>query len=213
MTSYDARTQYERHALERDQLEADPVAQLDRWIADAAAAAVHEPHAMVLATVGEEGRPHARVVLCRGAGADGLRFFSNYESAKGRQLAARPWASALFFWPALERQVRVEGAIERLSREDSAAYFASRPRESQLGAWASPQSEPLPDRQALLDRLAEVTARFDGQDVPLPPFWGGYRLVPDRFEFWQGRTSRLHDRFCYQRQLSAGQYAITRLAP
>ncbi len=211
MTSYDARTQYERHALERDQLDADPVLQLDRWIADAAAAAVHEPHAMVLATVGVDGRPHARVVLCRGAGADGLRFYSNYESAKGRQLAARAWASALFFWPALERQVRVEGAIEKLSSEDSAAYFASRPRESQLGAWASPQSEPLPDRQTLLDRLAEVTARFDGRDVPLPPFWGGYRLLPDRFEFWQGRTSRLHDRFCYQ--LTAGQYAITRLAP
>jgi pyridoxamine 5'-phosphate oxidase len=166
---------------------------------------------MTLGTVDAEGVPDSRIVLVRAADARGFTFFTNYESAKSRQLEARPVASAVFSWLDLHRQVRVRGTVERVTASESDEYFATRPRGSQIGAWASPQSEPIADR-AELDRLvAEVTARFDGVDVPRPPHWGGWLLVPSEIEFWQGRPSRLHDRLRYHR--SAAAWHVTRLAP
>ena len=218
-TNYSQRTNYEHGSLELADLDPDPVKQLDQWVAFATAQEVPEPVAMVLSTVAPNGGPRSRVVLCRGVGHDGIRFFTNYDSAKGHELDAHPLASALFFWPTLERQVRIEGAVERLPAEDSAAYFASRPRQSQIGAWASPQSQVLPDRETLIARVDETTHRFAEQAVPLPPFWGGYRLIPSLFEFWQGRVSRLHDRFRYTRASAdaetgaTARYVIERLAP
>jgi pyridoxamine 5'-phosphate oxidase len=168
---------------------------------------------MTLATVGDDGRPSARIVLLRAADARGLTFYTNYASRKGRELDARPDAALLFFWPQLERQVRVEGRVGRGDADDADAYFAERPRASQVGAWASPQSEPIPDRAWLERAFEEQQHRFGaaGAAVPRPPHWGGYTLAPDLFEFWQGRASRLHDRIVYRRAGDA--WTIGRLAP
>ncbi len=189
----------------------DPFQLLTRWIADAAAGEDPEPNAMVLATVDAKGTPTARVVLLKGFDERGLAFYTNLESRKGRAAAEDSRASIVFFWQPLHRQVRVEGHLVRVSDEESDAYFATRPRDSQLGAWASPQSEVLTDRAQLEAALAEVTTRFGTGPIPRPPFWGGLRLVPESFEFWQGRTNRLHDRLAYAG--AAGAWTRTRLAP
>ena len=205
------RVDYKRAALSERDAASDPFELFTRWFDEAVAAAIPEPNAMTLATVDAAGRPAARIVLMKGVDARGLVFHTNYDSRKGRDLAANPRAVLLFFWVELERQVRIDGTAERVSAEDSDAYFAARPRGSQISAWASPQSAPVADRAWLEARFAECEARFASGAVPRPPNWGGVRVVPDRFEFWQGRTSRLHDRLVWSRQ--GDRWTIERLAP
>lgn len=190
----------------------DPLQLFAAWYRDAERSGLFLPEAMALSTATPGGRPSSRMVLLKGHGPGGFDFFTNYESRKAEELEANPRAALLFHWGILERQVRVEGSTERLSREASAAYFRSRPRGSRIGAWASRQSRPLPDRRELEDRVREAEARHPGDDVPLPPFWGGYRIVPDRMEFWQGRASRLHDRWEWRRG-DDGAWSVARLYP
>lgn len=212
MTSLgDIRLAYARAALEATDLAPDPVAQFQRWFADAERAQLPEPNAMTLATADAAGRPSARVVLLKDIDAHGLVFFTDYRSAKARDLGANPRAALVFLWKELERQVRVAGTVQRVPRAESEAYFRTRPRGSRLGAWASQQSAVLADRVALEREVARIDAQFPGDDIPLPPHWGGYRVVPDEYEFWQGRESRLHDRFRYTR--AGEQWAIERLSP
>jgi pyridoxamine 5'-phosphate oxidase len=198
--------------LTEDHLLPDPIALVQRWFADAQADGVEQHDAMTLATATPDGRPSARVVLLKGIDARGFAFFTNYESRKGRELDANPQAALVLLWTALQRQVRVVGRIERLSAEESDAYFATRPRGSQLGAWASEQSQPLPDRAELEARWAALDERWSGTAVPRPPHWGGYRVVPEEIEVWQGRANRLHDRFAYVRAPEGG-WTWTRLQP
>ena len=207
------RAEYQRAALDERDVDRDPLRQFACWFDEAVAAQLPEPNAMTLATVGDGGRPAARIVLLKGADARGFVFFTNYDSRKGRELARDPRAALLLFWVELERQVRIEGVTERVSAAESDAYFASRPRLSRFGAWASPQSATIDGRAILEERFAQVAARYadESAPVPRPPNWGGYRLVPDLFEFWQGRRSRLHDRILYRR--AADAWAIERLAP
>jgi pyridoxamine 5'-phosphate oxidase len=199
-------------ALTEADLLPDPVALLERWYAEACAAAVPQADAMTLATATADGRPSARIVLLKGLDARGLTFFTNEHSRKGRELAANPWAALVLLWAPLERQVRVTGAVARLGAEESDAYFATRPRGSQLGAWASEQSRPLPRREELDARWAALEVRYAGQDVPRPPHWGGFRVEPAEIEFWQGRADRMHDRFLYARAAGGG-WERTRLQP
>ena len=194
---------------ERD-LDPDPLRQFERWFEDARRAALPMPEAMALATAGAEGRPSVRMVLLKGADERGFAFHTNYESRKGVELAANPHAALLFHWQALERQVRIEGVVDRITVDESEAYFRTRPVGSRLAAWASPQSRPLGDRAELERLYAEAQERF-GEDVPLPPTWGGLRLVPDAYEFWQHGDDRLHDRVRYERD--GGGWSLTRLAP
>jgi len=207
----DTRIQYETAGLELPELASDPMQQWHVWHSEAFEAGGVEPNAMVLSTVDLHGMPDARLVLIRDADRFGFTFFTNYESIKSHQLGARPVASATFAWLDQHRQVRVRGSVERVSDQESDEYFASRPRQSQVGAWASPQSEVLKDRQELIELFDEHEKRFAGEAVPRPAHWGGWRLVPDEWEFWQGRPSRLHDRFRY-RPID-GRWHIDRLAP
>jgi pyridoxamine 5'-phosphate oxidase len=199
-------------AVRKSDLDPDPITQFGRWFEQVLTAGLPEPNAMVLATADAQGFPSARVVLLKAYDSDGFVFFTNYESQKGRELKANPNAALVFFWPTLERQVRITGRTTRTSREESEHYFQSRPVGSQVGAWASHQSQVLSRREELDDRVEELTRQFQGQTVPLPPYWGGYRLRPVTIEFWQARVSRLHDRFRYRRQAD-GTWMIERLAP
>lgn len=234
MAIADLRREYRLAQLDRSDLLDDPLAQFHRWFAEAGHArggrlrrfgvslykafyelftgSSFEVNAMVLATADANARPSARTVLLKGADARGFVFFTNYESRKGRELATNPHAALVFYWPDVERQVCVAGTVTKLPAEESAAYFQSRPRGSRIGAWASAQSEALPNRAALEAKWRETEARFPGDSIPLPPFWGGYVLAPSRIEFWQGRPSRLHDRFCYARQAD-GTWKLERLSP
>ncbi|WP_285962347.1 pyridoxamine 5'-phosphate oxidase [Pseudomonas tohonis] len=212
-TLADMRRDYTRDGLSEAQAPEEPFALFQQWFGEAVKTEQLpvEPNAMTLATVDADGRPHCRVLLLKGLDARGFTFFSNYESAKGEQLAARPFAAMTFFWPSLERQVRIEGRVERVTPEESDAYFQVRPLGSRIGAWASPQSRVIADRAELEQLLAETERRFLNLAPTCPPHWGGYRLLPERVEFWQGRPSRLHDRLNYR--LVDGRWMFERLAP
>jgi pyridoxamine 5'-phosphate oxidase len=204
------RRDYSSKELSKSSVDADPFVQFGIWLDEAIASEIIDANAMTLATVGEHGRPSSRVVLLKGFDSRGFVFFTNYESRKARDLDVNPFASLSFFWPQIERQLMISGLAERTTREESENYFKTRPFESQLGAWASRQSSEISSRAVLEKELREVRSRF-GDTVPLPEFWGGYRIVPDRFEFWQGRASRLHDRICYKDV--DGEWKVVRLSP
>ncbi|MEN9272737.1 MAG: pyridoxamine 5'-phosphate oxidase [Gloeomargarita sp. DG02_4_bins_56] len=206
----DLRLNYTQNALLT--ADPDPWVQFQQWFAEACAAPIREPNAMTLATVDAQGHPDARIVLLKGFDPQGLQFFTNMNSAKGRELAQQPQAALVFWWEPLERQVRFRGEVTPLPPELSDAYFRQRPRDSQLGAWASPQSQVIPNREVLEQRFAQLAQEYAEREIPRPPHWGGYRLAPHTIEFWQGRPSRLHDRICYHRQ-PAGTWRQTRLAP
>jgi len=209
---HDLRIDYSRGTLTESEVLPDPISQFERWFDEAGAAGIPEANAMTLATVDPSGRPSARVVLLKDVDPRGFAFFTNYDSRKGREIAANPRASLCFYWQPLERQVRVEGMVEKTSRKENEAYFRTRPLEAQIGAWVSRQSEVIASRDELEKRQAEVAARFAGMPVPLPDFWGGYRVVPQSVEFWQGRPGRLHDRLRYERS-ATGAWVIRRLSP
>ena len=207
------RVQYETAGIDVADVDLDPIVQWHRWHDDALQGGVAEPNAMTVATLGSDGVPDARIVLVREATARGLVFYTNYGSTKSRQLEASPVAAGVFSWLDLHRQVRLRARVERVSDAESDAYFASRPRASQLGAWASPQSEEIADRSALESLVIGYDEEFVDSDVPRPPHWGGWRLVPLEWEFWQGRPSRLHDRLRYRLDATTGRWTISRLAP
>jgi len=210
------RREYGDHGLDTPDLAPDPMEMFRRWLDAAVGAGLHEPNAMVVATVSPDGRPSARLVLLKDLDDRGFVFFTNYESRKGREIDAHPAVSLLFPWHDLQRQVRVEGTATRVSREESEAYFTGRPRESQLGAWASPQSRVVASRAALDERYGGVLAQFaDLDDVPVPPHWGGFRVAPEEVEFWQGRKGRMHDRLVYRRAEPDphAPWTVQRLAP
>jgi len=206
----DLRKSYERAELSEDASHPDPLGQFEQWLNEAIAGELPEPNAMTLATVSSDLRPSTRVVLIKGYDARGIVWYTNYDSRKGRELAGNPQAALQFHWVELERVVRIEGRVEKVSAQDSDTYFHSRPLDSRIGAWASPQSEVIAGRSVLVANAAKFGAQFLLQP-PRPPHWGGYRLVPDRWEFWQGRRSRLHDRLRYT--LQSGSWLRERLAP
>lgn len=206
----DLRKSYERAELSEEASHADPLRQFEQWLNEAISAEVPEPNAMTLATVGSDLRPSTRIVLIKGCDERGIVFFTNYASRKGRELAGNPFAALQFHWVELERVVRIEGRVEKTSTEESDAYFHSRPLDSRIGAWASPQSEVIAGRTVLVTNAARYGAQFM-LNPPRPPHWGGYRLVPEQWQFWQGRKSRLHDRLRYT--LQGGGWLRERLAP
>lgn len=206
----DLRKSYEREKLDEADVAQDPLEQFTRWMQQAIDAQIPEPNAMTLATVSAENRPSTRPVLIKGCDERGVVWYTNYESQKARQISKNPWASLQFHWVELERVVRIEGKVEKVSTGESEAYYRSRPLDSRIAAWASPQSEVIADRKALEKRVEEFNQKF-GENPPLPPNWGGLRLVPERWEFWQGRKNRLHDRIVYRRE--KGNWLRERLAP
>ena len=207
----DLRKEYTKNALELAKVSPDPMIQFQQWFEEAQSAQVPEPNAMNLANVSQEGRPTSRIVLLKGV-EEGFIFYSNHKSHKGKAIAQNRYVALTFFWPELERQIRIEGQAEKISEAQSTAYFHSRPRDSQIGAWTSPQSEVIDDRSALTQRQETYTRAFEGKEVPKPDHWGGYQVLPDRIEFWQGRPSRLHDRILYTLQKD-NSWKIERLAP
>ena len=213
MSLADRRSDYDWGTLESSDLADDPIVQWWTWYEAAAAAGAEEPNAMSVATVADDGSPDARVVLARGVDERGFAFYTNLRSAKARQMAARPVAAATFAWLETHRQVRVRGRVEPVADLEADAYYASRPRSSRIGAWASPQSNVMADRSELEALVGEAEARFPGEEIPRPPHWGGLRIVPLAVEFWQGRPSRLHDRFRYRRDAPGDPWLVERLAP
>jgi pyridoxamine 5'-phosphate oxidase len=211
MSIADLRREYARARLDESAVSADPIVEFARWFDEALKARVMEPNAMTLATVGADGTPSARVVLLKGFDERGFVFFTDYRSQKGRELQRNPRAALVLYWPELERQVRITGSTDTISREESEAYFRTRPRTSRISAWVSEQSQVIASREALDKRVPAMEKRFPGDDVPLPPHWGGFRVVPEAMEFWQGRESRLHDRIRYLR--GEKDWRIERLSP
>jgi pyridoxamine 5'-phosphate oxidase len=205
------RRDYTQAGLLETDVDPHPMKQFERWFQQAIAANLLEPNAMTLATVTPEGKPTARIVLLKGFDEGGFVFYTNYDSQKGQELRQSPYAALLFLWGDLERQVRIEGCVERVDSQAAEEYFHSRPVGSQLGAWASPQSSVIPHRDVLERRMEELTQEYHDREIPKPPYWGGFRVIPTEIEFWQGRPSRLHDRLRYQ--LIDGKWQIDRLAP
>ncbi|MHB1277985.1 MAG: pyridoxamine 5'-phosphate oxidase [Bacteroidia bacterium] len=206
------RKEYQKATLDEREAPANPIALFDTWFHDAVRAEVAEPNAMCLSTAGDGKHPEARIVLLKGFNQEGFEFFTNYHSQKGQALMANPFCSLTFFWPEVERQVRVNGESIKLTPEESDAYFASRPRGSQIGAWVSQQSERLESREQLEQRLKETRESFEEKEIIRPPHWGGYRVIPWRIEFWQGRPNRLHDRLLYERVTNTA-WNLVRLSP
>ena len=207
----DLRREYSRARLDEANVSPDPITEFARWFEEAVKAEVQEPNAMTLASVGSGGAPSARIVLLKGFDARGFIFFTDYRSQKGTELEQNPRAAMVFYWPELERQIRITGTTTPIGREESEAYFRTRPRGSRISAWVSHQSQVIASRKLLEDRVPELERRYPGDDVPLPPYWGGLRVVPGSVEFWQGRTSRLHDRIRYTKTGDA--WRIERLSP
>jgi pyridoxamine 5'-phosphate oxidase len=205
-----SRIQYDKGILSENHLLENPLDQFEAWMKEAIAAGVSEPNAVDLSTV-NEGRPSSRIVLLKGVDQRGFVFYTNYDSRKGKEMAESPFVSLNFFWTLQARQVRIEGRIEKVSPEESDAYFASRPRESQIGAWASAQSSVIKNREVIEENITQLEKQYEGKDIPRPAHWGGYIVLPDRIEFWQGRPNRLHDRFLYED--SPTGWMVFRLAP
>lgn len=211
-TIADLRKDYSLEGLSKNEVDPNPFIQFKKWFEQALAAQLPEPNAMTLATATPDGKPSARMVLLKDFDERGFVFFTNYNSRKGQELTANPQAALVFWWAELERQVRILGLVERVSEAESDYYFESRPANSRLGAWASEQSEVIPSREFLEQRMQELQIKYENQEIPRPPYWGGFRVIPNEIEFWQGRSSRLHDRLLYT-SLEDGNWQIERLSP